>query len=168
MKLTTFAAVATAAAVATVSALPNPFPNWDNTALACAVNKYRAQYGKPALKIDPQLANVAQIHATEMAQNKRLTSEGFSDKTRTLDRRMKLYGRSYWRYAENIGYNYNWGQFMKVTTDMPSLRNNVLGDFNVIGLAWADPGTGGYISEMFAYTTDKAAFDKLPALVCKN
>ncbi|KAI8874172.1 hypothetical protein GQ42DRAFT_62528 [Ramicandelaber brevisporus] len=171
MKVTVFAAAAAVVATATaVSALPAPpqFVDWDNTWVACAVNKFRAANGKPLLKFDDKLADISQAHAVEMAQNNKLSSDGFSDKTRTLDVRMKQYSRPYIRYAENIGHNYNWTQFTDVTQNIGSLRDNLLGDYNVIGVASANGGNGIYAAETFAYVTDKDAVDKLPALDCKN
>ncbi|KAI8872701.1 hypothetical protein GQ42DRAFT_172156 [Ramicandelaber brevisporus] len=140
-------------------AAPTPDLTWDNTAVVCAVNKFRAANGKPALKVDPQLSEIAQSQATELSNGKKLILEELlKDK----------YKHKYGRFADTSAFNFNWKEFEELTQTVDTLKANLLGDFNVIGVANAKKDDTLYVVESFVELTDKDAFDKLPEVECKN
>jgi uncharacterized protein YkwD len=136
-----------AAARRPVRAAATPIPKPDGTAQAALTNAARAAVGLPPLTWSPCLAGVASLHASEMV-NAGLIYHGDG-----VNRDLGC-GLGSTRSGENVG-EVSTGPDDRVIFDAfmrsPGHRDNILGPFRYIGVAWMVGADGtGYVSVEFA------------------
>lgn len=111
------------------------------------VNNFRKENGLPSLQYSKLLSEIAMPHTLDMLNKKvPLGHSGFNERSQKVP--------SYRATGENVGYEYGYGDPMKTLFDgwlhSPPHRRNMLGNFNFIGVAFANKGDLWYGTQFFA------------------
>jgi uncharacterized protein YkwD len=106
-----------------------------------AHNRIRAEAKLPPLSVSAKLQAAAEVHAKDMAAQKKMSHTG-SDGTTVLER-TKARNYRYYRVGENIAHGrYTTARLMKGWMDSPPHKRNILGSFSQIGVACATAEDG--------------------------
>ncbi|KAJ2160657.1 hypothetical protein GGF46_002087 [Coemansia sp. RSA 552] len=100
------------------------------------VNAIRAEVGKPPLRIDERLNNMAQAHSNYQSSASTMTH---SDPSGSLGDRCTDYGIDWRGVAENVAWNYkDVTQVVQGWKDSPGHYQNIVGNYNVVGFGVTD------------------------------
>ena len=101
-----------------------------------AHNKERKKQDLPPLSLNEKLKAVAQAHADDMAKQRKLDHKG-SDGSTPFER-MEKAGYRYQRAGENIAFGQRGlDELMKAWMNSEGHKQNILGKFTEIGIAYA-------------------------------
>ena len=114
------------------------------------VNQFRADNGKPALTMNPDMVETAAIHSTAMAKG--TVPFGHDN----FDLRFKYVSAKLGRinaFAENVAMGkMDARQVVDGWAHSPGHRKNMLGDYNLTGIATATAADGQiYFTQLFAH-----------------
>ena len=104
-------------------------------------NRIRIEAKLPRLEPSRKLQEAARRHALDMAKNQVMTHDG-SDGTTPFDR-MKAAGYNFRRAGENVAVGrFGVDRLMKGWMDSPHHKENILGSFSQVGVAYATGADG--------------------------
>ena len=111
------------------------------------VNEFRKENNLPPLQYSKLLSEIAMPHTLDMLNKKvPLGHSGFNERSAKVTSAMST--------GENVGYEYGYSDPMKTLFDgwlhSPPHRKNMLGNFNQIGVAFANKGDLWYGTQFFA------------------
>lgn len=111
------------------------------------VNEFRKENNLPPLQYSKLLSEIAMPHTLDMLNKKvPLGHSGFNERSAKVTSAMAT--------GENVGYEYGYSDPMKTLFDgwlhSPPHRKNMLGNFNQIGVAFANKGDMWYGTQFFA------------------
>jgi uncharacterized protein YkwD len=129
--------------------VPNPADSF-NVQILYYVNQFRVQNGKSALTMNPDMVETAAIHSQAMAQG----SVPFGHDN--FDLRFKYVAAKLGgidAFAENVAMGVmDAGQVVDGWAHSPGHRKNMLGDYNITGIATATAANGQiYFTQLFAH-----------------
>lgn len=128
--------------------VPNPTPASITQQLLDAHNKFRADNGKPPLKLNAKLQAAADSHSQRMANVRRMAHYGIGDGY-PWDR-VTAAGYNYGSVGENVAWNQSSvTEVMGSWQGSPGHRANILGDFTDFGGAVITLNGGPYWAIVF-------------------
>jgi len=125
---------------------PAPF----NEQILTCVNQFRADNGKPPLTMNPDMVETAAIHSQAMAEGKvPFGHDNFDERFKYVA--SKLGGIN--AFAENVAMgSMNAQQVVDGWAHSPGHRKNMLGDYNLTGIAAVKAAGGNiYFTQLFAH-----------------
>jgi uncharacterized protein YkwD len=111
-------------------------------------NKFRASKGLKPLVLNEVMSKEAQVHSQNMARKKTAFGhKGFDKRTRNIKQELG-FGSA---FAENVAYGHLDGKgVVDVWIDSPGHRENLLGDYEYIGIGIAEAEDGSlYFTQIF-------------------
>jgi uncharacterized protein YkwD len=128
------------------SGQPAPF----NEQILTCVNQFRADNGRPPLTMNPDMVETAAIHSQAMAEGKvPFGHDNFDERFKYVA--SKLGGVN--AFAENVAMGaMNAQQVVDGWAHSPGHRKNMLGDYNLTGIATVKAANGDiYFTQLFAH-----------------
>jgi uncharacterized protein YkwD len=125
---------------------PAPF----NEQILTCVNQFRADNGKPPLTMNPDMVETAAIHSQAMAEGKvPFGHDNFDERFKYVAG--KLGGIN--AFAENVAMGVmDARQVVDGWAHSPGHRKNMLGDYNLTGIAAVKAANGNiYFTQLFAH-----------------
>jgi uncharacterized protein YkwD len=112
-------------------------------AVYAQINQYRRTQGLSPLTLDERISQQARSHSQVMAQQRRLSHDGFDERLDALEQVI-----SYRSGSENVAYNQGFSDPARRAVmgwlNSPGHRENIEGQFNLTGIGVARSSRGEY------------------------
>jgi uncharacterized protein YkwD len=107
------------------------------------VNSYRSSRGLPALRWDSRISAECESHSQDMAGRRRISHDGFSERTARLRQKMNMGGAAE-NVASNSGYNDPAEVAVQGWIRSSGHQRNMVGAYTHAGMGVARDASGGY------------------------